>query len=325
MAKTKDTPINQIIINKLSKAQYEGIETKDPSQLYFVTDEDKYLTEVVTDASLSGKGTAEDPLKALPALPDQTDNAGKLLTTDGENASWIEVKVPPQIISFQFDSNKSVSAGIKGNTENKYYLAAYNINTNSIESYGGRYNNTLDFTFYQISGSSLFTGAILTEQDSFDGYASVEPALIASEISNLSPDAKSGTTGQVYTKTDEGAEWKDVREGIAQVLTIADFSEPVAEDLNKLVLYVGPTVDADEVSIQKIFDSKIINGHVFGVIEQTIVISETESQTFYMWKDVYENLPVVSDETNNKVLSNDGLNMMWVNVPSTTEIIMREL
>lgn len=92
MAKTKDTPINQIVINKLSKAQYEGIETKDPSQLYFITDEDKYLTEVVTDASLSGKGTTVDPLKVLPTLPDQTDNAGKFLTTDGSTASWTEVE-----------------------------------------------------------------------------------------------------------------------------------------------------------------------------------------------------------------------------------------
>lgn len=325
MVKTKDTPINQIIINKLSKAQYEGIETKDPSQLYFITDEDKYLTEVVTDASLSGKGTTEDPLRVLSVLPDQKDNAGKLLTTDGENASWVEVKVPPQIINFQFDSNKSVSAGVKGNTQNKYYLAAYNINTDAIESHAGNYNDTLGFTFYQITGDSLFTGAILTEQTSFDGYGSVKPALIISEISNLLPEAKSGTVGQVYTKTDEGAEWKDIKEGLPQVSTIAEFSNPVAEDLNKLVLYVGPTVDSDDASIQKILDSKIINGHVFGVVEQTLVLSETETETIYMWKDVYENIPAVSDETNNKILSNDGLNIKWVDVPSTTEIIMREL
>lgn len=325
MVKTKDTPINQIIINKLSKAQYGGIETKDPSQLYFITDEDKYLTEVATDASLSGKGTTEDPLRVLSVLPDQKDNAGKLLTTDGENASWVEVRVPPQIVNFQFDSNKSVSAGVKGNTQNKYYLAAYNINTGAIESYAGNYNDTHGFTFYQIIGDSLFTGAILTEQTSFDGYGSVEPALIISEISNLSPEAKSGIIGQVYTKTDEGAEWKDIKEGLPQVSTIAEFSNPVTEDLNKLVLYVGPTVDADDASIQKILDSKIINGHVFGVVEQTLVLSETETETIYMWKDVYENIPAVSDETNNKILSNDGLNIKWVDVPSATEVIMREL
>lgn len=139
------------------------------------------------------------------------------------------------------------------------------------------------------------------------------------------PQNLTGTAGQVYTKTVDGAEWADATPELPQVSTIAEFSSPVAADLNKLVLYVGPTVDADEVSIQKILDNKIINGHVFSVVERTLAISETETETIYMWKDVYENIPTVGDETNNKILSNDGLNIEWIDAPSATEVIMREL
>lgn len=44
----KDTDINQIIINKLKKATFDSIVDKDPTQLYFVTDEDYYLTSDLT-------------------------------------------------------------------------------------------------------------------------------------------------------------------------------------------------------------------------------------------------------------------------------------
>ena len=63
-----DTNIEKLIINKLTQAQYDGITTKSPTEIY-----------VVTDASDS-------------SLPDQTGNAGKFLTTDGTNASWGKVQ-----------------------------------------------------------------------------------------------------------------------------------------------------------------------------------------------------------------------------------------
>ncbi len=61
---TVDTSVNELVINKLTQAQYDALTEKSPTELYFVTD-------------------AQDG-----SLPDQTDNAGKFLTTDGENVSW---------------------------------------------------------------------------------------------------------------------------------------------------------------------------------------------------------------------------------------------
>lgn len=281
--------LNTLKINKLTEAQLAAA-TVSEDELYLVTDADNPVT-VKTDETLTGNGLAATPLSVSPAL-----SAVSVQTTLDSGLPFLD------------ESGSQMWRMGPGKT----LYAAYVGTGNTVGIIGGE-GATLDAVY----AAKLCKDS--TELSVRDGKTG--DIAITSEL----PEAKTGTAGQVYTKTDTGAEWKNIKEGLPQVSTITDFSEPVAEDLNKLVLYIGPTVDADEVSIQKIFDSKIINGHVFGVIEQTIVISETESQTFYMWKDVYENLPAVSDETNNKILSNDGLNITWVDVPSTTEIIMREL
>lgn len=80
-----------------TKAQYEAIATKDANTTYIVTDEDDsaFLT---VDSALSA--TSENPvqnkaiyaaLQNVDALPSQTGNSGKYLTTDGTNASWAAV------------------------------------------------------------------------------------------------------------------------------------------------------------------------------------------------------------------------------------------
>ena len=45
---SQDTNIENLIINKLTKAQYESIETPDPTQLYFITDEVISSNDVTT-------------------------------------------------------------------------------------------------------------------------------------------------------------------------------------------------------------------------------------------------------------------------------------
>lgn len=107
----------------------------------------------------------------------------------------------------------------------------------------------------------------------------------------------------------------DAKEPLQVVDTVENFPACTVEDLGKLVLYIGPTTDSTEESVQLILDSKIINGHIFGVVEQTIAISETESETIYMWKDVYESLPTIEDSVTGKVLSNNGLYPEWVDMP----------
>lgn len=108
----------------------------------------------------------------------------------------------------------------------------------------------------------------------------------------------------------------DAKEPLQVVDTVENFPACTVEDLGKLVLYTGPTTDSTKESVQLILDSKIINGHIFGVVEQTIAISETESETIYMWKDVYESLPTIEDSVTGKVLSNNGLYPEWVEIDS---------
>ena len=67
---TKNIEVEHLVINKLTQEQFDNIEEKNPTELYFVTDAE--------------------------TLPDQAGNAGKFLTTDGENVSWVNVDAVTQ-------------------------------------------------------------------------------------------------------------------------------------------------------------------------------------------------------------------------------------
>lgn len=80
-----------------TSAQYEAITTKDPNTIYTVTDEAD-VAEIVVDSTLSPTSTnaiqnkaVYDALQDVDALPSQSGNNGKFLTTDGTNASWATV------------------------------------------------------------------------------------------------------------------------------------------------------------------------------------------------------------------------------------------
>ena len=45
---SQDTNVENLIINKLTRAQYESIATPDPTQLYFITDEVISSSDVTT-------------------------------------------------------------------------------------------------------------------------------------------------------------------------------------------------------------------------------------------------------------------------------------
>ena len=83
-----DTNVNTLIINKLTKAQYETA-TKSSTELYMVTDED--------------------------ILPSQTGNNGKFLTTDGTNTSWADIPdsaIPDNVTIDLNDSDEMQTIGI---------------------------------------------------------------------------------------------------------------------------------------------------------------------------------------------------------------------
>ena len=71
MADYEDTKVTDLVINNMSQEKFEELKAAgelDPTQIY--------LTPTEESGGVS--------------LPDQTDNAGKFLTTDGTTASWGE-------------------------------------------------------------------------------------------------------------------------------------------------------------------------------------------------------------------------------------------
>lgn len=72
------TQLNSLTINKLTQAQYNAISTPDPNQLYFITDDTIYAEKSYVDNLFAN----------VDALPSQSGNSGKFLTTNGTTASW---------------------------------------------------------------------------------------------------------------------------------------------------------------------------------------------------------------------------------------------
>lgn len=76
---TTDTDVSQLVINKLTKQQYEGITTPSPTELYFVDDGETYVTmsDVMTGATSGAAGAV-----GLVPQPAAGDDA-KYLKGDG--------------------------------------------------------------------------------------------------------------------------------------------------------------------------------------------------------------------------------------------------
>ena len=95
------THISNLVINRLTKAQYDAIQNPDPNQLYFIVDENNYATiEDLPQPSNNNPnmdGTAAPGISATYSrsdhihpteLPSQSGNSGKFLTTNGSAVSW---------------------------------------------------------------------------------------------------------------------------------------------------------------------------------------------------------------------------------------------
>lgn len=88
---TTTTNVPQVKLNIMTKAQYNAA-TKSPTELYMVTDADP---DVIVDTTLDptsnhaiANSTVTNALANIDALPSQTGQSGKFLTTDGTDASW---------------------------------------------------------------------------------------------------------------------------------------------------------------------------------------------------------------------------------------------
>lgn len=79
------TTLDTLTINKLTKAQYDGISSLSDNEIYLITDDTIYATKDYVDTEIAN----------IDALPAQSGNNGKFLITNGTTASWANVDALP--------------------------------------------------------------------------------------------------------------------------------------------------------------------------------------------------------------------------------------
>lgn len=98
----------------------------------------------------------------------------------------------------------------------------------------------------------------------------------------------------------------------------AAFPEATAENEGAMVIYTGetmetPWVEHEDGSVDTVFlDNYITQGHTFMLVPVQLAISETETVTIYMWKDVTGAIPPFTEEDAGKILSTNGITYEWV-------------
>lgn len=214
MADYEDTKVKDLVINNMSQEKFDELKAAgelQPDQIYFTPD--------------SGGAS----------LPDQTDNAGKFLTTDGTTPSWgnalvnntdydTSVGIGSKATSYnavaigtgiQRITNNSVTIGYKAdtNTTTSVAIGVYTYAANHSLALGSRMSASAEHSI-QIGSSS--TNVINTDPNTFKVYNGVDNYEIMSADGTIPADrmsAVAGTTGQVLTKTDTGMEWQDATGG----------------------------------------------------------------------------------------------------------------
>lgn len=172
--------LNALKINKLTEAQL-ATATVSEDELYLVTDAENPV-DIKTDATLTGNGSNASPLSVSPNITATTISA----SSDGSNPNVIFFEVPKNTTTWYMHGKifEGPYAG-EGNTSGQI----------------GRLGVTLD----AIYAAKLCKDS--TELSVRDGKTG--DIAITSEL----PEAKTGTAGQVYTKTETGAEWQDATGG----------------------------------------------------------------------------------------------------------------
>lgn len=170
------------------------------------------------------------------SLPDQTDNAGKFLTTDGTTTSWGEALVNTAVSTTSMTiggKQSSSDAGLNigwnsGCAGNNSVALGASAKANSDRAVVVGMNSTVTHQRGIAIGSLVSARADFAIQlggDSFTENSDANTFKVANANGNfemMSADgtipaermsATAGTTGQVLTKTDTGMEWQDASGG----------------------------------------------------------------------------------------------------------------
>ena len=178
--------LDALKINKLTEAQL-ATATINEDEIYLVTDA-KNPVDVKTDASLTGNGSTASPLSVSPNITATTISAA----SEGSNAGHIWFETPKDVSTWHMYDKifEPIWVG-EGNTSGQI----------------GRSGATLSAIY---AAKLCKDGTELSVRDGKTGDIA-----ITSEL----PEAKTGTAGQVYVKTETGAEWSDV---IGDINTLLD-------------------------------------------------------------------------------------------------------
>lgn len=176
---------------------------------------DVNATALVTKAQVT---TALGTVSGGGSLPDQTDNAGKFLMTDGENASWSDKPLVNRATGYG-----ATAVGEWAWASTDTYATSFG--GNSVAR--GNWTTALGYTARATAKGSTAVGynAVTTAESAIQlGYGTNSDAntlKVGNENGNfelMSADgtipaermsSTVGTTGQVLTKTDTGMEWQD--------------------------------------------------------------------------------------------------------------------
>ena len=172
--------LDALKINKLTEAQL-ATATVSEDELYLVTDAENPVT-VKTDSTLNGNGSAEKPLSVSSYISAVVISAKK----DGGN---------PNHLFFETLDNTTAWHMYQYNFESSY------VGVGNTKGQIGRVGATLDAVY---AAKLCKDSTELSVRDGTSGDIAVTSEL---------PEAKTGTAGQVYTKTETGAEWKDATGG----------------------------------------------------------------------------------------------------------------
>lgn len=112
------------------------------------------LSETVDLSDYATKDYVEEKIAEFEALPDQTDNAGKFLTTDGTTASWSDTPLVNK-------ATDKTSIAVLGTSSGLYNIAL-----------GDRCSTTSNFTVnigYNVSGNGVGIGQAVSVKSNFPG------------------------------------------------------------------------------------------------------------------------------------------------------------
>jgi len=120
---TTDTDVSQLVINKLTKAQYDGITTPSDTELYFVDDGKTYATtDMLATVATSGSYTDLTNKPTIPAAQVNSDwNASSgvaeilnkpSLATVATSGSYNDLSNKPTIPAAQVNSDWNASSGV---------------------------------------------------------------------------------------------------------------------------------------------------------------------------------------------------------------------